>query len=104
MLTYDCLRGALQVPQKQDQRRPRKRSRSPPEADIRASGELVIQPAAAADDDDDVADADVYGVAGEGCGLARNNSSTHVVDLVGLVSAWRQTAAEWFLATVVVHG
>jgi hypothetical protein len=103
VLTYDCLRGALQVQQKQDQRRPRKRSRSPPAADIRASGELVIQPAGA-DDDDDVADADVYGVAGEGCGLARNNSRTHVVDLVGLVSAWRQTAAEWFLATLVVLG
>jgi hypothetical protein len=72
----------VQVPQQHDQQRPRKRSRSPAAADIRASGELVIEPA----DDDDYA-ADGYGTAGEGCGLARNNSTTHVVDLASLVSS-----------------
>jgi hypothetical protein len=72
----------LQVQQQHDQQRPLKRSRSPPGADIRASGELVIEPA-----DADVADA--YRLSGEGCGLARNNSSTHVVDLASLVSVWQ---------------
>jgi hypothetical protein len=63
----------MRLSQLQQQQRPRKRSRSPPEsAVIRASGELSIE---AAEPDG----ADCFG-------LPRNNSSTHVVDLASMVS------------------